>query len=234
MTRLSGHYGYTHTFFLTNKVSYCVVFCVTDNLNELANSRDSSIDSLRMTNLDMNLFWIRSIYEHTVLRHDLGNPIFVDDKSIESPPVCLVATHMDKLSGTESEKKIKAEKMFMQMFDAMKGMPYAKHVDRVMYMVDNTVKSHEGIEKLKRNVGRYMKAMVQEVPVKWVNLQEKLQIIGKTRLYITLTEVSEISTECGILQDVLTTAISYLNDTGIIMYTGTNEKLRNIVITNLH
>ncbi|XP_071964213.1 uncharacterized protein [Antedon mediterranea] len=186
-----------------------------------------------MTNLDMNLFWIRSIYEHTVLQHDLGNPILVDDKSIESPPICLIATHMDKLSGTPTEKQIKAEGMFMQMFDAMKGMPYAKHVDREMYMVDNTLKSHEGIEKLKRNVGRYMKAMVEKVPVKWVNLQEKLQIIGKTRLYITLKEVSEMATQCGISEHVLTTVITYLNDTGIIMYTRNNEKLRDIVITNL-
>ncbi|XP_071947615.1 uncharacterized protein [Antedon mediterranea] len=227
-------YYITHRFFLTNKVSYCVTFNVMDNLNELANPRGFSFDSLGMTNLDMNLFWIRSIYEHTVSQHGSGNPILIDGKIIESPPICLVATHMDKLSGTESEKQMKAEKMFMQMFDAMKGLPYANHVDREMYMVDNTVKSHEGIEKLKRNVGRYMKAMVQEVPVKWVNLQEKLQIIGKTRLYITLTEVSEIATQCGIPQNVLATAISYLNVTGIIMYTGTNEKLRNIVITNLH
>ncbi|XP_071964214.1 uncharacterized protein [Antedon mediterranea] len=226
-------YYITHRFFLTNKVSYCVTFNVMDNLNELANPRDSTIESLGMTNLDMNFFWVRSIYEHTVLQHGSGNPVFVDDKSIESPPICLVATHMDKLSGTKLEKQMKAEEMFMQMFDAMKGMPYAKHVDREMYMVDNTVKSHEGIIKLKRNVGRHMKEMVRKVPVKWVELQEKLQIIGKTRLSITLTEVSEIATQCNISKHVLTTVIMYLNDTGIILYTGTNEKLRNIVITNL-
>ncbi|XP_071965522.1 uncharacterized protein [Antedon mediterranea] len=224
-------YYITHRFFLTNKVSYCVTFNVEDNLNELANPRDSTIESLGMTNLDVNLFWVRSIYEHTVSQHGSGNPILINGKSIESPPICLVATHMDKLPGTKLEKQMKAEEMFMQMFDAMKGMPYAKHVDCEMYMVDN--KSHKGIEKLKRNVGRYMKAMVKKVPVKWVDLQEKLQKIGKTRLNITLAEVCEIARQCGISEHVLTTVITYLNDTGIIMYNGTNEKLRNIVITNI-
>ncbi|XP_071964198.1 uncharacterized protein [Antedon mediterranea] len=227
-------YYITHRFFLTNTVSYCVAFNVMDNLDEPANPRDPSTDSLGMTNLDMNLFWIRSIYEHTVSRHGPGNPIFIDGQNIESPPISLVATHMDKLSGSKSNKRIKAEKMFMQMFDAMKGMQYSEHVDREMYMVDNTVRSHEGIEKLKRNVGKYMKEMARKVPVKWVDLQERLQIIGKTRLTITLKEISKIGTECGISEDPLTHAIMYLNDTGIIMYSGTNKKLRHIVITNLH
>ncbi|XP_071944294.1 uncharacterized protein [Antedon mediterranea] len=119
------------------------------------------------------------------------------------------------------------------MFDKMEGMPYAHHVDREMYMVDNTMKSPEGITKLKQNVGRYMKEMVREVPVKWVNLQESLQRIGETKLCITFEEVSKIGTEWEISEEGLATAIEYMNDIGIILYSSSNEKLKNTVITDL-
>ncbi|XP_071943908.1 uncharacterized protein [Antedon mediterranea] len=185
-----------------------------------------------MTNLDMNLFWIRSIYEHTV-QHGSGNIISIDGKNIGSPPICLVATHVDKLSGTASEKEEEVMKMYKKMFDKMEGMPYAHHVDREMYMVDNTMKSPEGITKLKRNVGRYMKEMVREVPVKWVNLQESLQRIGETELCITFEEVSRIGTQCEISEEGLDTAIEYMNDIGIILHSSTNKELKNTVITDL-
>ncbi|XP_071944718.1 uncharacterized protein [Antedon mediterranea] len=226
-------YYITHRFFLTNTVSYCVAFNVMDKLDEQANPRDSSKGQLGMTNLDMNLFWIRSIYEHTVSQHGSGNTISIDGKNIESPPICLVATHVDKLPGTASEKEEEVMKMYKKMFDKMEGMPYAHHVDREMYMVDNTMKSHEGITKLRRNVGRYMKEMVREVPVKWVNLQERLQRIGETELCVTFEEVSGIGTECGISKERLAIAIEYMNDIGIILYSSTNKKLKNTVITDL-
>ncbi|XP_071944744.1 probable serine/threonine-protein kinase pats1 [Antedon mediterranea] len=225
-------YYITHRFFLTNTVSYCVAFNVMDNLDEPAKPRDSKIGQLGMTNLDMNLFWIRSIYEHTV-QHGSGNTISIDGKNIGSPPICLVATHVDKLSGTASEKEEEVMKMYKKMFDKMEGMPYAHHVDREMYMVDNTMKSPEGITKLKRNVGGYMKEMVREVPVKWVNLQESLQRIGETKLCITFEEVSRIGTECEISKEGLATAIEYMNDIGIILHSSTNKKLKNTVITDL-
>ncbi|XP_071945904.1 uncharacterized protein [Antedon mediterranea] len=226
-------YYITHRFFLTNTVSYCVAFNVMDNLDEPAKPRDLKIGQLGMTNLDMNLFWIRSIYEHTVSQHGSGNTISIDGKNIESPPICLVATHVDNLSGTASEKEEEVMKMYKKMFDKMEGMPYAHHVDREMYMVDNTMKSPEGITKLKRNVGRYMKEMVREVPVKWVNLQESLQRIGETKLCITFDEVSRIGTECEISKEGLATAIEYMNDIGIILHSSTNKKLKNTVITDL-
>ncbi|XP_071944621.1 uncharacterized protein [Antedon mediterranea] len=241
-------YYITHRFFLTNRVSYCVAFNACDNLDEPAtsracanldepaNPRDLTTSLLGMTNLEMNMFWIRSIYEHTVKQHGPGSPIEIDGKIIESPPICLVATHMDTFrKNSKSKNWIKeVEDKFRKMFENMEGMPYADHVDREMYMVDNTVKSHEGIKQLRRNVGRYMKAMVRSIPLKWGDLQEQLQGIGKTTLCITFTETSKIGTQCGISKDGLSTAIAYLNDIGVIMYSSTNKKLRNTVITNLY
>ncbi|XP_071943867.1 uncharacterized protein [Antedon mediterranea] len=228
-------YYITHRFFLTNRVSYCVAFNACDNLDEPANPRDSTTSTLGMTNLEMNMFWIRSIYEHTVKRHGPGSPIEIVGKIIQSPPICLVATHMDKLKKSKSKIWMKeVEDKFQLMFRTMEGMPYADHVDREMYMVDNTVKSHEGIKQLRRNVGRYMKDMVRTVPLKWLDLQERLHGIGKTRLCITFIEASGICIECGISTDGLLHALTYLNDIGAIMYSNTNKKLENTVITNIH
>ncbi|XP_071959876.1 uncharacterized protein [Antedon mediterranea] len=190
-----------------------------------------------MTNLDMNMFWIRSVYEHTVAQHASGNPISIDGRvSIESPPISLVATHMDKLpSRIKWRNRKKVEGMFNEMFDKMEGMKYAAHVDREMYMVDNTVKSHAGIKKLKKNIGKYMQAMgMKEVPINWLNFQEILQDIGKTKVCILYNEASRIGTECGISEEAIIVAITYMNDIGKIMYSNKDEKLRNTVITNLH
>ncbi|XP_033120483.1 uncharacterized protein LOC117119735 isoform X4 [Anneissia japonica] len=91
----------------------------------------------------------------------------------------------------------------------------------------------EGIEKLKKNVGGYMKAMVKPIPTSWVDFQSKLQDVGKTRLHVSLDEVAKIASECGISKPTLNTVLDYLNDTGIILYSKTNEKLKYTVITNL-
>ncbi|XP_071959884.1 uncharacterized protein [Antedon mediterranea] len=188
-----------------------------------------------MTNLDIILFWVRSVYEHTVVQHASGNTISIDGKVIKSPPISLVATHIDKLPGTKSEKLKEVQNMYKTIFAKMERMEYAEHVDREMYMVNNTVKSHEGIEKLKRNVVRYMNVIgAKVIPLKWLDFQERLQEIGKTRLCISFNEASRICTECGIAEEAIIVAIRYMNDIGKIMYSNKDEKLKKTVITNLH
>ncbi|XP_071959871.1 uncharacterized protein [Antedon mediterranea] len=195
-------------FFLTNTVSYCVVFSALDKLDELAKRRDPALGPLGMTNLDIILFWVRSVYEHTVVQHASGNTISIDGKVIKSPPISLVATHIDKLQGRTSEKLREVQNMYKTIFAKMERMEYAEHVDREMYMVNNTVKSHEGIEKLKRNVVRYMDVIgTKVIPLKWLDFQERLQGIGKTRLCISYNEATRICTECGISEEAIIVAI---------------------------
>ncbi|XP_071959889.1 uncharacterized protein [Antedon mediterranea] len=228
-------YYITHRFFLTNTVSYCVAFSALDKLDELAKRRDPALGPLGMTNLDIILFWVRSVYEHTVVQHASGNTISIDGKVIKSPPISLVATHIDKLPGTKSEKLKEVQNMYKTIFATMERMEYAEHVDREMYMVNNTVKKHEGIEKLKRNVVRYMDVIgTKVIPLKWLDFQDRLQAIGKTRLCISFNEASRICNDCGIAEEAIIVAIRYMNDIGKIMYSNKDEKLRNTVITNLH
>ncbi|XP_033115031.1 uncharacterized protein LOC117115375 [Anneissia japonica] len=79
-----------------------------------------------------------------------------------------------------------------------------------------------------------MKATVKPIPTSWVDFQTKVQDVGKTKLRLSLDEVAEIASKCGISKAMLNTVLDYLNDTGIILYSKTNEKLKYTVITNLH
>ncbi|XP_033102540.1 uncharacterized protein LOC117105486 [Anneissia japonica] len=180
-------YYISHRFFLTDGSSYCVVFSVLDDLDALANPRDSLQGQFEMTNLQMNVFWMRSIYEHAVLLYH-GRTQLIN--GISSPTISLVATHKDKLLGTESEKDKLITTKFKRIFDEVKGTPYESHVDREMYVVDNTVRMDEGIKKLKKNFGGYMKAMAKPIPTSWVDFQSKLQDVGKTRLHVFIHMLS--------------------------------------------
>ncbi|XP_033120916.1 uncharacterized protein LOC117120025, partial [Anneissia japonica] len=223
-------YYITHRIYLTGGASYGVVFSLLDDLNDLIKTRDLHKGELSMTNLQMILFWMRSIFEHAVLPNMEKKTIFFNAE-ISSPPISLIATHKDQLSKSEAETRINT--MFHTIFDAIKGTAYETHVDRTIYAVDNTAKMDEGIETLKKNVGGYMKAMARTVPTSWVDFQSKVQELGKTRLRVSLDEITSVATECGISKSTLTTVLDYLNDTGIVLYSKTNEKLKNTVITNL-
>ena len=71
----------------------------------------------------------------------------------------------------------------------MKNMPFEKHVDREIYVVDNTKPFDEGIEKLKKNSGVLMKAMNKTIPISWVDFQSKVQEEGRARLRMSVDEV---------------------------------------------
>ncbi|XP_033112073.1 uncharacterized protein LOC117112952 [Anneissia japonica] len=57
-------YYLTHRFFLTDG-SYGVVFSLIDDLDKFAEPRDLHTGPFEMTNLQLNVFWLKSIYEHT-------------------------------------------------------------------------------------------------------------------------------------------------------------------------
>ncbi|XP_033103230.1 probable serine/threonine-protein kinase roco4 [Anneissia japonica] len=225
-------YYITHRFFLTDGSSYVVAFSLFEPLNELAKSRGPLKDRFEMTNLQMIIFWIRSIYEHAVLQYNASTQLIND--TIASPTISLVGTHKDKLEGSEENKQNQIEAIFKIIFEEIKGMPFELHVDRTMYAVDNTSANDKGIEELKKNLGGYTKQMAKTVPTKWVDFQSKIQEVGKTTLRMSLDEVNEIAVDCGIPNENTIHILNYLNDCGIIMYSPTNIKLKNTVITNVH
>ncbi|XP_033101203.1 uncharacterized protein LOC117104465 [Anneissia japonica] len=92
----------------------------------------------------------------------------------------------------------------------------------------------EGIQRLKTNVGGYMKSMAKTVPINWVDFQTKVQEAGKTTMHMSLYKITKIAVDCGINENNVIHVLNYLNDVGIILYSPTNKKLENTVITNIH
>ncbi|XP_033109293.1 uncharacterized protein LOC117110638 [Anneissia japonica] len=87
-------YYITHRFFLTDRSSYGVVFSLVDDLNDFVKPRKLNEGKFDITNMQMIIFWIRSIYEHAVLLHGTEKePV----KGIASPPISLIGTHKDLL-----------------------------------------------------------------------------------------------------------------------------------------
>ncbi|XP_033111333.1 uncharacterized protein LOC117112366 isoform X1 [Anneissia japonica] len=226
-------YYITHRIFLTDRSSYGVVFSLCDDLEEFAKPRNIHKGHFEMTNLQMIIFWIRSIYEHTVLLHGTDEKPLIIGK-IASPPISLIGTHKDLLPGSDAEKQALIDAKFRRIFKEIEDTPFESHVDRHMYAVANNAKMDEGIERLKSNVGAYMKAMAKTVPLTWVDFQTKVQEAGKTTMRMSLNKVTKIAVECGIKEENLIYVLNYLNDLGVILYSPTNKKLENTVITNIH
>ncbi|XP_033112467.1 uncharacterized protein LOC117113280 isoform X2 [Anneissia japonica] len=173
---------------------------------------------------------VTSIWDYAgQLTYYISHRFFLTDGSY-----CVVFSVLDDLDALANPRDfLQITTKFKRIFDEVKGTPYESHVDREMYVVDNTVRMDEGIEKLKKNIGGYMKTTAKPIPTTWVDFQSKVQDVGKTRLHVSLDEVAEIASECGISKTTLNTVLDYLNDTGIILYSKTNEKLKYTVITNL-
>ncbi|XP_071959893.1 uncharacterized protein [Antedon mediterranea] len=64
--------------------------------------------------------------------------------------------------------------------------------------------------------------------------EPKLEVVNYRTKQGALNKASRIGTECGISEEAIIVAITYMNDIGKIMYSNKDEKLRNTVITNLH
>ncbi|XP_033112517.1 probable serine/threonine-protein kinase pats1 [Anneissia japonica] len=226
-------YYITHRVFLTDGSSYGIVFNLLDNLEEFAKPRDILKGHFEMTNLQMIIFWIRSIYEHTVVLHRTDKKPLINGM-IASPPISLIGTHKDLLEGSDAEKQAQIEAKFRRIFKEIEDTPYESHVDRNMYAVANNAKMDEGIERLKTNVGGYMKSMAKTIPISWVDFQTKVQEAGKTTMHMSLYKITKIAVDCGINEENVIHVLNYLNDVGIILYSPTNQKLKNTVITNIH
>ncbi|XP_071964201.1 uncharacterized protein [Antedon mediterranea] len=202
------------------------------DVNESTNKKKAPKDCgfLRMTNLGMTVFWIRSIYEYAVVRYRPSMERRLN--GVVLPPIILVGTHKDKVKGrNEAEKIAKIEAMGQEILEAIKDTPYEKHVDPEIYMVDS--KSRRGIEKLKKRIGVFMNGMRRKIPIKWVDLQTKIQELAKTKLLLSLNEITKIANESEIADAELTMALDYLNDTGNILYSKNEEKLKHVVLINL-
>ncbi|XP_033117996.1 uncharacterized protein LOC117117711 [Anneissia japonica] len=231
----AGHLTYyiTHRFFLTDGSAYGVVFSLVDNLDALAKPRDPQKGPFEMTNLEVIIFWIRSIYEHAVLLHGTDKKIVING-IIASPTISLIGTHKDLLPGSDVEKQASINGIFDRIFKEINGEPYEVHVDLERYAVDNTAELDGDIERLKTNVGGYMKAMARTVPIKWVDFQTKIQEAGKNTLRMSFDKMAKIAFQCGINKENFIHVLIYLNDIGIILYSPNNKKLQNTVITNIH
>ncbi|XP_033107153.1 uncharacterized protein LOC117109036 [Anneissia japonica] len=186
-----------------------------------------------MTNLQMIIFWIRLIYEYAVLLHGSEEKPLING-IIASPTISLIGTHMDLLTGSDAEKQTEVDDMFDRIFKELDGTPYERHVDRERYAVDNTTALDEGIQRLKINVGGFMKGMARTVPINWMDFKIEVQEAGKTTLRMSLDKITKIAVKCGINKENVIHVLNYLNDVGIILYSPTNKKLENTVITNIH
>ncbi|XP_033118739.1 uncharacterized protein LOC117118286, partial [Anneissia japonica] len=138
-----------------------------------------------MTNLQMIIFWIRLIYEYAVLLHGSEEKPLING-IIASPTISLIGTHKDLLTGSDAEKQAEVDDMFDRIFKELEETPYERHVDRERYAVDNTTALDEGIQRLKINVGGFMKGMERTVPINWMDFQIEVQEAGKTTLRMSL------------------------------------------------
>ncbi|XP_033118018.1 uncharacterized protein LOC117117730 [Anneissia japonica] len=182
-----------------------------------------------MTNLQVILYWIITIYSDTrVMEQDT-------DSGLDLPSVFIVGTHSGSLllGKHENERKLKVKEKFDKIKRALAGTPYESHVFPRYFCVENSSPNDENIAELKKELEKLMKKMNKTIPLSWVHFQSEIQKLSEEKVICPLEEVKSIAANCGILDDKAQLALlDYLYDLGEIVFIRTIEALQNVVVVN--
>ncbi|XP_071947497.1 cyclic GMP-binding protein C-like [Antedon mediterranea] len=246
----AGHHLYytMHQVFLSPRSIYCVVFDASKDLNSLADMDFMPVNLYQgihqefptdheMTNLEFLDFWLNSIFTHVS-----ENPQKDGVDCPLSPPVFIVGTHLDQISGTKEEKKEKLDKIKSTIKSYLKDKPYVKHVVPEIYFVDNTLRPlGENMTKFKEDVEEIMRKqpyMNESIPISWFRFEHLVMELRKSDInYISLQQARDEAKQLGIQDEKeLFDMLHLLHNVGIIAFYGdydrNNDALADMVVLN--
>ncbi|XP_070568954.1 death-associated protein kinase 1-like isoform X2 [Ptychodera flava] len=201
-------------------------------------------------------FWLNSIHASVSAPRkpldsgDISGVSSAQNKSqAASPAVFLVATHKDKLVQdaelSESERADEQERMSKEFLtDVRKYLgehvqAAHEHVLAEQFVVDNSCKARTGdndpqLSSLQRqlyNVARQQSWMGEEMPIKWLRLEEKVNKLKDEGVkFMSLKEVEEIARSIMIKDiDDVKVILQFYHDLGDIIYFN-EPRLENLVI----
>ena len=240
----SVYYG-LHSMFLKENNVAMIVFDASQPLQGSAKGRGSHKDPYTQksinpttTGCESVCYWLQSI--HSICRKD-GKPLSAISKCV--PTVILVATHIDLIGDSEAVEMKKRE-IIDQLFLALKGKPFARHLAGIMnglrealekncFFISNKVPDQEELDRLRLllvEASRYITNT--QHPIVYINIEQKLLSLNKTA--ISTAEFQNIAQDSGFFTKPdsieLKGALAHFHQKGTILHFPNATSLKDLVV----
>ncbi|KAL4234304.1 hypothetical protein ACF0H5_005955 [Mactra antiquata] len=224
----AGQYVYyaTHQLFFSPRCIYLLVLNLEKDLNEIV--KDWYMDLTGIDSIEAQggvHFWLSSIYTYAKCNRGFG-----------VPPIILVGTHKDKISGDETEKNRKARKYFNNIRDIFYDTPIANHITEDDIILDNSLED-PSIDALKETIMDVAKKSFywgEEVPARWIELQQALDDRRNDGSnFITLKDLKKINQMLAYpleSEDHLKLFLRVQHEMGLLIHFEDSDLLRNTII----
>ncbi|XP_033099390.1 uncharacterized protein LOC117103038 isoform X2 [Anneissia japonica] len=228
-------YASTHQVFLASRAVYILAFNLLDDLD--SNLKHEHVHynyltllnwiinpfkkvKLKETNLERLHFWLQSIHANGKVSGQAA------DQQQLSPPIFIVGTHMNKLSGNKTKREQKLKEIEEKIFSSLKDTPYERHVVTKLFAVENSLDEDNGISELRSHLEKvclgepYMDFLT---PVTWLKLLADLEEKrNEGKHCLKLEEVKALAEECKIKGSVHI-VLNFFQDIGEVVYFGREE-----------
>ncbi|OWF37223.1 uncharacterized protein LOC110440416 [Mizuhopecten yessoensis] len=210
-------YYNTHHIFLSSDAIFLVVYNLMECIEGTEQVMDAATKRIK--------YWIRSAVNYSEKK-------LSGKCSIATPPVILVGTHLDQLSGTDQEIEQKLDKFEEKLcgmadFQAMKNHIYG------FLEVNNNVRNHSGIVQLWSAITQVAPSQSQwekELPARWLTLEREMMRRKETgEKVMSFEDVVSIGRTCEVEindETEIHMFLKYLHYTGSILYFG--EETENL------
>lgn len=223
-------YYSTHHFFLNSRSIYLLLMDISRPLDSFVKeTSDFSMSGFLhkdFTCIEAFKFWLCSIHMY--------NSKQIHGSDIH-PCVILVATHKDKLSGSDVEKERQKEDYFNEALKSLKDTPVLQHVHRKKFLVNN-LDSNEAFESIREEVLKLaMKHRYwgERRPAKWIPLERSLGSLkaeGKEIISFEELRIKNQKNELPIESDLdLRLFLQFQHSIGNVLYYET-DILKNFII----
>lgn len=219
-------FNIVHPFFLTHYGAYLLVF----NMEWLCRDSDQSIKQLCLSYLS---FWMNSIVVHTY-----------NSTTHETAPIALIGTRKDIIANPAEHEYIST--VLFEQFGSNICWPFLQEnigekgvngrIDLTFFPVDNCLgRNDPTIIKLLTVIEEVIEKSIYvhiDCPLSWFHAMDTMKTHADTsQSYLTYTQVQEITMQCGIEKQSLTSFLSFLHEMVVLMWHN-DDHLRDVIILN--
>lgn len=206
-------YYSTHHIFLSSDAIFLVIYNLEECIEGTQEASDVAIKRIK--------YWIRSAVNCSEKRCKKN-----DHCSLATPPIILVGTRLDKLSGTDDEIEQKLGK-FEEKLCGMADIQAIKSHIYGFLEVNNKVRNHVGIGQLWDAILEVAPSQSQwekELPARWLALERELMRLKETgEKVMSFADVVALGRTCEVEvkdETEIHMFLKYLHYTGCILYFG--------------
>ncbi|XP_071950767.1 uncharacterized protein [Antedon mediterranea] len=215
-------YHVIQRIFMVSYAVVCVVFNLNQDLDAPAKVRDPTTGKMyehRMTNLELILFWIRSV--------------FVNVRTGQKNKIMLIGTHYESLGKTEQERQQMVKAIENKLWKALEGKPFEDMVfQEELFTIENSVSFEKsGASKIILQIQKLVQMMILTLPIKWLQVLQEIQKLRKDKLYLPTSEINDLLASCKITDRKQ--FLEYLHDIGEILFYPDDKILKEKIVIDL-